>query len=37
MGWSAALRPILDMMQTMPQFVYLVPVVALFGPGASPA
>jgi glycine betaine/proline transport system permease protein len=31
-----ALRPILDMMQTMPQFVYLVPVVALFGPGRVP-
>lgn len=30
------LRPILDMMQTMPQFVYLVPVVALFGPGRVP-
>ncbi|UUN28725.1 proline/glycine betaine ABC transporter permease [Streptomyces sp. FIT100] len=25
------LRPLLDAMQTMPQFVYLIPVVALFG------
>jgi glycine betaine/proline transport system permease protein len=31
-----ALRPILDTMQTMPQFVYLVPVVALFAPGRVP-
>ncbi len=31
-----ALKPILDMMQTMPQFVYLVPVVALFRSGARP-
>jgi glycine betaine/proline transport system permease protein len=29
-------RPILDTMQTMPQFVYLVPVVALFAPGRVP-
>jgi len=28
-----ALRPILDVMQTMPSFVYLVPVVMLFGLG----
>ncbi|HZJ08651.1 MAG TPA: ABC transporter permease subunit [Trueperaceae bacterium] len=28
-----ALRPILDVMQTMPNFVYLVPVVMLFGLG----
>jgi len=35
-GVERALRPILDMMQTMPQFVYLVPVVALFGPGRVP-
>lgn len=41
--WSAwddrvqrLLRPILDAMQTMPQFVYLVPVVALFGVGRVP-
>jgi glycine betaine/proline transport system permease protein len=31
-----ALRPVLDVMQTMPQFVYLVPVVALFGVGRVP-
>jgi glycine betaine/proline transport system permease protein len=41
--WSArsdrvrsGLRPILDTMQTMPQFVYLVPVVALFHVGRVP-
>ncbi|MEV0689908.1 ABC transporter permease subunit [Streptomyces sp. NPDC050388] len=31
------LRPVLDVFQTMPQFVYLIPVVALFGVGRSPA
>jgi glycine betaine/proline transport system permease protein len=30
---SAALRPLLDFAQTMPSFVYLLPAVALFGPG----
>jgi len=30
------LKPVLDTMQTMPQFVYLVPVVALFAPGRVP-
>lgn len=30
------LRPILDMMQTMPTFVYLVPVLVLFGLGMAP-
>jgi glycine betaine/proline transport system permease protein len=41
--WSArsdrvqrGLRPLLDAMQTMPQFVYLVPVVALFNVGRVP-
>jgi glycine betaine/proline transport system permease protein len=41
--WSAwddrvqrLLRPVLDAMQTMPQFVYLVPVVALFHVGRVP-
>ena len=29
----AVLRPVLDVMQTMPSFVYLVPVVMLFGLG----
>ncbi|MGV9989660.1 ABC transporter permease [Streptomyces sp. NPDC003374] len=31
------LRPVLDVLQTMPQFVYLIPVVALFGVGRAPA
>ena len=31
------LRPVLDVMQTMPQFVYLIPVVALFAVGRAPA
>lgn len=31
------IRPILDMMQTMPTFVYLVPAVILFGVGKVPA
>ena len=35
-GVERALRPILDMMQTMPQFVYLVPVVALFAARTRP-
>jgi len=30
------LRPVLDVMQTMPQFVYLVPVIALFAVGRVP-
>jgi glycine betaine/proline transport system permease protein len=30
------LRPILDAMQTLPQFVYLIPVVALFNVGRVP-
>ncbi len=34
--FERAIRPILDTMQTMPQFVYLVPVVALFAPGRVP-
>ncbi|UGY93238.1 ABC transporter permease [Streptomyces gobiensis] len=29
------LRPVLDTMQTMPQFVYLIPVIALFGVGRT--
>ena len=32
----AVFKPILDTMQTMPQFVYLVPAVALFGVGRVP-
>ena len=34
--WRAVdqvLRPILDFLQTLPAFVYLIPVVALFGVG----
>jgi glycine betaine/proline transport system permease protein len=33
--WQA-IAPILDMMQTLPTFVYLVPMLALFGLGAVP-
>lgn len=33
-GWlERALRPVLDILQTMPQFIYLIPVIALFGVG----
>ena len=32
----AIIRPILDFMQTMPAFVYLIPVVAFFGIGKPP-
>jgi len=32
----AAIRPVLDFMQTMPAFVYLIPVIALFGIGKPP-
>jgi len=32
----ATLRPVLDFMQTMPAFVYLIPVIALFGIGKPP-
>ncbi len=31
-----AVRPVLDFMQTMPAFVYLIPVIALFGIGKPP-
>ncbi|SOE11678.1 glycine betaine/proline transport system permease protein [Streptomyces sp. 2323.1] len=34
---ESVLRPVLDVMQTMPQFVYLIPVVALFAVGRAPA
>jgi glycine betaine/proline transport system permease protein len=34
---EATVRPILDVAQTMPSFVYLVPVVVLLGIGAGPA
>ena len=33
--WSI-LRPVLDIMQTVPSFVYLVPIVMLFGVGMTP-
>ena len=31
-----ALRPILDLMQTLPTFVYLIPTLILFGLGVVP-
>jgi glycine betaine/proline transport system permease protein len=34
--FAAILRPILDIMQTVPAFVYLVPIVMLFGVGLVP-
>ena len=34
---DAVLRPILDAMQTMPSFVYLVPAIAFFSLGNTPA
>ena len=34
---DAILRPVLDMMQTMPSFVYLVPAIFFFGLGNVPA
>ncbi len=34
---SGALKPVLDFMQTLPAFVYLLPVLFLFGLGAAPA
>lgn len=41
MSWSNRFRsvmlPVLDIMQTMPSFVYLIPVIMLFGPGKIPA
>jgi glycine betaine/proline transport system permease protein len=30
-------QPVLDLMQTMPTFVYLIPILILFGLGAAPA
>jgi glycine betaine/proline transport system permease protein len=35
--FDGILRPILDMMQTMPSFVYLIPALMLFGLGKTPA
>lgn len=41
MSWSDRFRsmmlPVLDIMQTMPSFVYLIPAIMLFGPGKIPA
>ena len=34
--FEASLRPALDVMQTIPSFVYLIPVVMLFGVGLTP-
>ena len=34
--FQAVLRPILDIMKTIPSFVYLVPIVMLFGVGVVP-
>ena len=34
-GFSRVIRPIMDLMQTMPAFVWLVPVVTLFGLNVS--
>ncbi len=36
-AFEAAARPTLDIMQTMPAFVYLVPMVVFLGLGAGPA
>lgn len=36
-GVETVLRPVLDFMQTMPAFVYLVPAIVLLGLGAAPA
>ncbi|MBY8884398.1 ABC transporter permease/substrate binding protein [Streptomyces sp. PTM05] len=35
-GVSAAVRPVLDFMQTMPAFVYLIPGIIFFGLGTVP-
>jgi glycine betaine/proline transport system substrate-binding protein len=34
---AAGLRPVLDLMQTLPTFVYLIPTLVLFGLGVAPA
>ena len=36
-GAEAIIKPILDAMQTMPSFVYLIPAIMLFGLGTVPA
>ncbi len=35
-GFHATLRPVLDLMQTLPAFVYLIPTLVLFGLGVVP-
>ncbi|HEY6482656.1 MAG TPA: choline ABC transporter permease subunit [Steroidobacteraceae bacterium] len=35
--FAAAVRPVLDLMQTLPTFVYLIPTLVLFGLGVVPA
>ncbi len=35
-GFYATLRPALDLMQTLPTFVYLIPTLVLFGLGVVP-
>jgi len=35
-GFYATLRPVLDLMQTLPTFVYLIPTLVLFGLGVVP-
>ncbi len=35
-AFFAALRPVLDLMQTLPTFVYLIPTLVLFGLGVVP-
>ena len=35
-GLYAALRPVLDLMQTLPTFVYLIPAIVFFGLGMVP-
>ena len=32
----AAIRPVLDLMQTLPTFVYLIPAIVFFGIGMVP-
>lgn len=36
-GFRRIMTPVLDLMQTLPSFVYLIPVVMIFGPGKIPA
>lgn len=37
LGVRNAITPMLDLMQTLPSFVYLIPTVMIFGPGKIPA